>query len=75
MDSYLMFKEQYNRCMKKASAAEARLGTLTTTYCIFPESVRAFQVVRVQAVTLYGSELWRDRKEAGRWDDLHLLFN
>jgi len=75
MDPHLTFKEQHNRCMKKARAAEARLRTLTTTYGIVPESVRAVQVACVQAVSLYGSELWWDPKEAGRRDDLQLLLN
>jgi len=61
--------------MKKARAAEARLRTLTTTYAIVPESVRAVQVVCVSAVALYGTELWWDPKEAGRRDDLQLLLN
>jgi len=61
--------------MKKARAAEARLRTLTTTYGIVPGSARAVQVACVQAVALYGSELWWDPKEAGRRDDLQLLLN
>jgi hypothetical protein len=75
MDVHLTFKEQHNRCMKKARAAEARLRTLTTTYGIVPESVRAVQVACIQAVALYGSELWWDPKDAGRRDDLQLLLN
>jgi len=75
MDAHLMFKEQHNRCMKKASAADARLPTLTTTYGIVSESVRAVQVVCVQAVALYGSELWCNPKEVGSRDDLQLLLN
>ena len=73
MDAQLTFKEQHNRCMKKARAVEARLRTLTKTYGVVPESVSAFQVACVQAVTLYGSELWWDPREVGRRDDLQLL--
>jgi hypothetical protein len=58
MDAHLTFKEHYNRCMKKARAAEASLLTLTKTYCVVSESVRAVQVACVQAVALYCSELW-----------------
>jgi len=61
--------------MKKAWASEARLRTLTTTYGIVPESIRAVQVEGVQAVALNGSELWSDPEEAGRRDDLQLLPN
>ena len=44
-------------------------------YGVVPESVRAVQVVSVQAVALYGSELWWDPSEGGRRDDLQLLLN
>jgi len=75
MDGHLSFKEHYNRCMKKARAAEARLRTLTKIYGVVPESVRAVQVACVQAVALYGSKLWWDPREVGRQDDLQLLLN
>jgi hypothetical protein len=75
MDAHLTFKEQHNRCMKKARVAEARLPTLTTTYSVVLESVRAVQVACVQVVGLYGSELWWDPREVGRQDDLYLLPN
>jgi hypothetical protein len=41
MDAHLTFKEDHNRCMKKAREAEARIRTLTRTYGVVPESVRA----------------------------------
>jgi len=75
MDAHLTFKEHHNRCMKKARPAEARLQTLTKTYSVVPESVRAVQVACVQAVTLYGSKLWWDPREVGRQEDLQLLLN
>ena len=75
MDAQLTLKEHHNRWMKKARAAEARLRTLTHTYGVVPESVRAVQVACVQAVALYGSELWWDPNEAGRRDDLQLLLD
>jgi hypothetical protein len=75
MDAHLMLTEQHTQCTKQSRAPEARLCTLTTTYNIGPDSVRAVQVVCVQAVALYGSELWWDPKDAGRRDDLQLLFN
>jgi hypothetical protein len=75
MEAHLTFKEHLNRCMKKARAAEARLRTLTKTYGVVSQSMRAVQVACVHAVALYGSELWRDPKEVGRRDDLQLLLN
>jgi len=75
MDAHIMFKEPHNRYMKKARAPEARLGTPTTTYAVVPQSIRAVSVACVQAVALYGSELSRDPKEAGRRDDIQLLLN
>jgi hypothetical protein len=75
MVPHLMLKERQNQCMTKARAAEARRRTLTKTYGVVPERVRPIQVACVQAVALYGSELWWDPKEAGRRDDLQLLLN
>jgi hypothetical protein len=43
--------------MKKARVAKARLRTLTKTYGVVPESMRAVQIACVKAVALYGSEL------------------
>jgi len=70
-----MLKEHHNRCMNKARAAEAMLHTLTKTYGVVPESVRAVQVACVHAVALYGSEHWWDPRDVGRRDDLQLLLN
>jgi hypothetical protein len=75
MDAHLTFKEHHNRCMKNARAAEARLRSLTRTYGVVPACVRAVQIACVQAVALYGSELWWDPKEGSRRDDLQLLLN
>jgi len=75
MDAHLTLKEHNTRCINKDRAAEARLQTLTKTYGVVPESVRAIQVACIEAVTLYGSELWWDPNEAGRRDDLQLVLN
>jgi hypothetical protein len=75
MDAHLTFKEYYNRCMKKARVAEARLRPLTRMHGILPERVRAIHIAYVQAVELYGCELWWDSKEIGRREDLPLLLN
>jgi len=75
MDAHLPFKELYNRCMKRARAAEARLQTLTKAYSLVPESVRAIQVAGFQVVALYGSELWWDPRDVCRRDDHQHLLN
>ena len=75
MDAHLTFKEHHNRCMTRARAAEARLRTLTKTYGVVPETVRAVRVACVQAVALYGSELWWDPREVVRRDNLQLPLN
>jgi len=75
MDAHLKFKEQHNRFMKKARAAEASLRTLSKTYGVVPESVRAVQVACIQAVALYRSELWWDPRDVGRRDYLQCLLN
>jgi hypothetical protein len=75
MDAHLTFKEHHNICIKKDSAAEARLHVLTKMHGIIPARVRAVQIACVQAVTLYGSQLWWDQREIGRREDLQLLLN
>jgi len=75
MYRHLRLKEHHNRWMKKASAAEARLSTLWVMYGLFPESLRVIQIACIEAVTLYGSELWWDPRNVGRRDDLQLLPN
>jgi len=61
--------------MKKSTAVQARFQSLTKTYRVVPQSVRAVQEACIQAVALYGSELWWDPKEVGRHNDLQLLPN
>jgi len=75
MDMHRTFKEHYNQCMKKVRVAEGRVRSLTKTYGTLLESVWAVQEVCVQAVTLYGSELWWDPTEVGRRHDIQLLLN
>jgi hypothetical protein len=56
-------------------AAEARLRSLTRMYGVVPACVRTVQIACIQAVALYGSELWWD-PTGGSWqDDLQLLLN
>ena len=75
MHAHRMFKDHHNCCMKKARAAEARLRVLTRMHGIVPERVTAIQKACIQAVALYGSELWLDAKEIGRREDFQLLLN
>jgi hypothetical protein len=64
MDAHLTFKEHHNRCMKKASAAEGCLRSLTKTYAVIPACVSRLGGLR-PAVARYESELWWDPKQ---WD-------
>jgi hypothetical protein len=73
--THLMFKEHENQCMKKTSATKARLQILPKTYRVVPESVRHIHAACVQAVALYGTELWWDHIEVGRRVNLKLLLN
>jgi hypothetical protein len=75
MDAHLTFKEHHNQCMKMARAVEARLRVLTKMHVIIPERVRAVLTACVQAIALYGSELWWDPREIGRQEDLQLPLN
>jgi len=75
MDAHLPFNEHHNRCMEKARAAEARQRIVTGMHGIVPEGVRARRISCVQAVALYGSEVWLDRREIDRRGDLQLLLN
>jgi len=75
MDAHQTFMEHHTRCREEARAAEARLRLLTKTYGIVPEIIWVAQVACVQAVALYGSELFWDPREVGRRDDLQLLLN
>jgi len=75
MDVHLTLKEHNNRCMKKVRGAEASLRTLTMTYGVVAESIRAIQGACVQVVALYRSELWWDPKKVRRQDNFQLLLN
>jgi hypothetical protein len=51
--------------MSKAYRAEARVRSLQGKFGLSPENVGNIQVVAVQAVVLYGVELW--------WDDTRII--
>jgi hypothetical protein len=46
--------------MSKAYRAEARVRSLRGQFGLSPENVRKIQVAAIQAVALYGAELWWD---------------
>jgi hypothetical protein len=46
--------------MSKAYCAEARVRSLGGKIGLSPENVRKIQVAAVQAVPVYGAELWWD---------------
>lgn len=75
MEAHLTVTEHHNQCMKKATAEEARLRTLTMTYGVVPESMRAIQIASIQMVTPYESKLWWDPTDVGRRDGLQLFQN
>jgi hypothetical protein len=51
--------------MNNARRAEGRVRSLRGKFGLTPENMRKIQVAGVQAVALYGSELWWGEK----WDD------
>jgi len=75
MAANLLFQEHLNWCMMTARAAETGLWTITKTHVVVPESIRAVQVVYIQAVTLCRSNLFCHSNKVGRWDNLQRLLN
>jgi hypothetical protein len=62
--------------MSKAYRAEARVRSLRRKLGLSPENVRKIQVAAVQAVALYGAELWWDEtKNIARATDLRKFVN
>jgi ribonuclease HI len=79
IDSALTFRQHQHAMLKNARNAQARLRRLAGKMGLVPDSVRRTQVACVQAVALYGSELWW-RGEAvygsiGKAADLQKLVN
>ncbi|KAL2004773.1 hypothetical protein VTN00DRAFT_3301 [Thermoascus crustaceus] len=54
----LTLKTHYLTCLRKARTAEARVQALCCRQGLPPGLVRRIQVAAVQAVALYGAELW-----------------
>lgn len=74
LDSALSFREHKNVYLQKAKRAEARLRSLVGKQGLAPGLVRKVQIAVVQAVAIYGAELWwKDQKS---WSsDIQLLIN
>jgi hypothetical protein len=76
IDSYLSLKVHHNTMISKAYRAEARVRSLRRKFSLSPENVRKIQVAAVQAVALYGAELWWDEtKNHFRTSDLQKFVN
>ncbi|KAL1978972.1 hypothetical protein VTN96DRAFT_7858 [Rasamsonia emersonii] len=58
LDAGLTLKVHYLTCLRKARMAEARVQSLCRQQGLPPGLVRKIQVAAVQAVALYGVELW-----------------
>jgi hypothetical protein len=61
--------------MKKARAAEARLWSLIATHGVVAACVKDVQIACVQAIALYGCELWWHPQGGSRHDFLQLLLS
>jgi hypothetical protein len=76
IDSHLSLKEHHNTMMSKAYRAKVSVRSLRGKFGLSPENVRKIQVAAVQAVALYGAELWWDEtKNHSRTTDLQKLVN
>jgi len=79
IDSSLSLKDHHQAMMKKARNAQQRMRRLTGRMGLVPENVRRTQVACVQAVAMYGSELWwkgeNENGTIGRANDLQILVN
>jgi len=75
MDVHRTLQEHHNWAIWKAKAAKARCQTLTMTFRVNPQSMRAIQIACDQAVALYESELCWDSEEVGTWYNLQFLLN
>lgn len=74
LDTGLKLKAHYQTCLRKARTAEARVRTLCRQQGLSPGLVRRIQIAAVQAVALYGAELWWHGQK-DRETGLQLLIN
>jgi len=79
IDCTMSFRQHHEAMMKGARNAQARLRRLAGRMGLVPDGVRRTQVACVQAVALYGSELWWKgeavRGTIGMANDLQKLVN
>jgi ribonuclease HI len=76
LDSRFNPKDHHHKMMPKAYRAAARIRSLRGKVGLSPENGRKIQVAAVQAVALYGAELWWDEtRNTGRTDDIQKLVN
>jgi hypothetical protein len=74
LDSQLTLAQHHQIRLVQAKRAEAPVCRLVGQLGVTPANVRRIQVAAVQAVALYGAELWWDGQK-GRRDDIQLLVN
>lgn len=74
LDSALTFSTHIRERVKQAQAAEARIRSLTRTYGFLPELVRKIQIAAVQAIALFGAEIWWHRQKIYQ-EHIQKLFN
>jgi hypothetical protein len=74
LDSQLTLKQHHQHRLSKARKAEARVRSLTGKLGLTPANARRIQIAAVQAVALYGTELWWDGQQE-RKEDIQKLVN
>jgi ribonuclease HI len=74
LDSQLTFAEHHNVMMRKARGAQRELRRLSTQRGLTAGNVRKVQVACIQAVALYGSEVWW-KGQRNRLEDLQKMVN
>lgn len=74
LDSGLIFNTHVKERVKQARAAEARIKGLTRTYGLPSGLVRKIQIAAVQAIALFGAEIWW-RGQKMYQDEIQKLLN
>lgn len=74
LDAGLNLKDHYQTRFRKARKAEARVRSLCRGQGLAPALARRVQIAAVQAVALYGAELWW-RGQKARTEGIQLMVN
>ena len=74
LDSQLSFAAHHNVMMRKARAAQRQLKGLSTQRGLTAGNVRKVQVACIQAIALYGSEVWW-KGQKNRLEDIQRMVN